>query len=139
MQLFSAEPTIFSKKKKKFAHENFKKQASKVAHNRPKSYFSQSSQAHSPKLIFSYYKYVPRRICLLICELRVRDSRASPAQKSQGLRVVYSNQGIFLGKKSQWVGIICSPPSSLHSAAACIYGKLIFLEFMCLFDKFRLV
>ena len=26
----------------------------------------------------------------------------------------------------------------MHSAAAAIYGKKIFLDFMCLFDKFRL-
>ena len=35
-----------------FTHENFKKWASKVAHNRPKPFFSQSSPAHSPELIF---------------------------------------------------------------------------------------
>ena len=36
---------------------------------RPKPFFSQSSQAHSPqpKIDFSYYKYVSRLICLLIC------------------------------------------------------------------------
>ena len=48
MQLFSADATIFSKKNLNlfFAHENLKKQASKVAHNRP--FFSQTS----PELIF---------------------------------------------------------------------------------------
>ena len=34
MQLFSANPTIF-KKKKKFAPENMKKTPSKIAHNQP--------------------------------------------------------------------------------------------------------
>ena len=35
----------------------------------PNLFFSQSSPAHSPKpkIDFIYYKYVPRRICLLIC------------------------------------------------------------------------
>ena len=46
-----------------------KKRASKVAHNRPRPFFSQSSPAHSPqsRIDYSYYKYVPRHICLLIC------------------------------------------------------------------------
>ena len=29
--------------------------------------------------------------------------------------------------------------AAMHSEAACIYGKFVFLDFMCLFDKFRLV
>ena len=35
----------------------------------PNLFFSQSNLAHSPqlKIDFSYYKYVPRHICLLIC------------------------------------------------------------------------
>ena len=33
-------------------HENLKKRASKVANNQPKPFFSQSSPAHSPELIF---------------------------------------------------------------------------------------
>ena len=50
---------IFKKSLNKFfAHENLKKRASKVAHNRP---------SPQPKIDFSYYRYVPRRICLLIC------------------------------------------------------------------------
>ena len=41
MQLFSADAIVFSKKLKKifFDPEKVKKQASKVAHNRPKSFF----------------------------------------------------------------------------------------------------
>ena len=52
-----------------FTHENLEKCASKVAHNRPKTFFSQSSPGHSqqPKIDFSYHKYVPRLICFLIC------------------------------------------------------------------------
>ena len=42
MQLFSADPTMFSKKIKLFfAHENMKKLRSKAAHNRPQTFFSQ--------------------------------------------------------------------------------------------------
>ena len=54
-----------------FTYGNLKKQASKVAHNWPKPFFSQSSPAYSPqpRIDFSYYKYVPRVICLLICGL----------------------------------------------------------------------
>ena len=41
---------------------------SKVAHNWPKPFFSQSSPQPSPqpRIDFSYYKYVPKHICLLI-------------------------------------------------------------------------
>ena len=42
MQLFSADAIVFSKKKKekKFNPENMKKPLSKVAHNRPPTFFS---------------------------------------------------------------------------------------------------
>ena len=41
MQLFSADATIFKKKiKKKIVPENMKKTPSKVAHNRPRPFFS---------------------------------------------------------------------------------------------------
>ena len=52
MQLFSEDATIFSKKI--FAHENLKKQASKVAHNRPQTFFHSTGPAAqtSPELIF---------------------------------------------------------------------------------------
>jgi hypothetical protein len=41
MQLFSVDPTIFSKENliDFFTHENFKKTTSKVAHNWPKPFF----------------------------------------------------------------------------------------------------
>ena len=56
MQLFSSDTTIFSKKKLNsfFAHENIKKQASKFAHNRPQTFFSQYFPAAqtNPELIF---------------------------------------------------------------------------------------
>jgi hypothetical protein len=53
MQLFSADATIFSKKKKS-AHKKLKKLPSKVAHNRPQTFFSCTGPAAqtSPELIF---------------------------------------------------------------------------------------
>ena len=50
-----------------------KKWASKVAHNRPKLLFSQSSPAYSqqPGIDFSYYKMPGTSICSLICDLYV--------------------------------------------------------------------
>jgi hypothetical protein len=39
-----------------FSHKKLKKPPSKVAHNRPKSFISQSSPAHSPELIFHIIK-----------------------------------------------------------------------------------
>ena len=44
MQFFSADPTMQCLQKNLnlfFAHENIKKRASKVAHNRPQTFFSQ--------------------------------------------------------------------------------------------------
>ena len=70
MQLFSADPTMFSKKINVFfAHENMKKLCSKVAHNRPQTFFSQVRPGcpNQPRIDFSYYKNVPRLVCLLIC------------------------------------------------------------------------
>ena len=54
MQLFSADTTIFFLK---------------IAHNRPQTFFSQVQPGcpNQPRIDFSYYKYVPRLICLLIC------------------------------------------------------------------------
>ena len=70
MQLFSADATIFSKKFEFiFAPENIKKRTSKVAHNQPQTFFSQywPGCPNQPRIDFSYYKYVPRLICLIIC------------------------------------------------------------------------
>jgi hypothetical protein len=39
MQLFSADAIVFSKKKKKYDPENVKNPPSKVAHNRPPTFF----------------------------------------------------------------------------------------------------
>ena len=62
-----------------FAHENFKKQASNVAHNRPKPFFSQSSpvQSQKSKIDFSYHIYVPRHFCLLIWGKKVSKSEVA--------------------------------------------------------------
>ena len=50
MQLVSADATIFSNEKSDLflAHENIKKRASKVAHNRPQTFFSQYCPAAQP-------------------------------------------------------------------------------------------
>ena len=60
MQLFSEDPTIFSKKTLNlfFAHENIKKRASKVGHNRPQIFFHSTGPAAqtSPELIFHILK-----------------------------------------------------------------------------------
>ena len=45
-----------------------KKPPSKVAHNRPLIFFQYwPGCPNQPRIDFSYYKYVPRLICLLIC------------------------------------------------------------------------
>ena len=56
-----------------FVGKKNKKTPSKVAHNRPKPFFSQSSPAHSqqPKIDFSYHKNVPPSICSLNCANRI--------------------------------------------------------------------
>ena len=52
-----------------FYPEKVKKRASKVAHNRPNPFFSQSSPDHNPqpKIDFSYYEISGPDICSLIC------------------------------------------------------------------------
>ena len=52
-----------------FSHKKLKKPLSKVAHNRPQTFFSQvrPSCPNQPRIDFSCHKYVPRRICSLIC------------------------------------------------------------------------
>ena len=52
-----------------FAHENIRKLPSKVAHNRPQTFFFKYwlGCPNQPRIDFSCYKYVPRLICLLIC------------------------------------------------------------------------
>ena len=73
---------VFKKNLKYFFDpKKVKKWASKVAHNRPKPFFSQSRPqptAHSPqpRIDISYYKNVPRRICFpiyrdLMCNITV--------------------------------------------------------------------
>ena len=53
-----------------FAHENIKTRASKVAHNQPQTFFAQAwpDCPNRTRIDFSYYKWVQRLICLLICE-----------------------------------------------------------------------
>ena len=49
-----------------------KKRASTVAHNWPQTFFSQvlPGCANQPRIDFSYYTYVPKLICLLICRMK---------------------------------------------------------------------
>ena len=56
MQLFSADPVVFSKMNFFFDPEKVKKWASKAAPNRPRPFFPQSSPGHSPqpKIDFPY-------------------------------------------------------------------------------------
>ena len=63
MQLFSADAIVF------FDPQNMKKPPSKVAHNRPRPFISQSSPDHSPqpRIDFSYYEISGPDICFLIC------------------------------------------------------------------------
>ena len=61
MQLFSADAMVFSKKLKKkfFDPEKMKKQAKKVAHNRPRPFYftvQPRPTANSPELIFHIMK-----------------------------------------------------------------------------------
>ena len=55
--------------------KTFKKRDTKVSHNHPKPFFhsqvqtSPTQPSPQPKIDFSYYKYVPRHICLLVLVL----------------------------------------------------------------------
>jgi hypothetical protein len=72
MQHFNAAATMFSKKNL-FAHKKLKKTPSKVAHNQPKPFISQSSPAHSPqpRIDFSNHKISGTSICSLICAVGI--------------------------------------------------------------------
>ena len=62
MQLFNV------LKKKKNCPRKHKKPSSKVAHNRPQTFFHVLAWLPKPaQNWFTYYKYVPRRICSLFC------------------------------------------------------------------------
>ena len=70
MQVFSADAMVFSKKNLKnfFDPEKLKKTLKKVAHNRPKPFYSTVQPrptAHSPKLIFHIMKSRDQRSVLL--------------------------------------------------------------------------
>ena len=53
-----------------FAHKKLKKPPSKVAHNRLQFFFFMywPGCPNRPRIDFSCHKYVPRRICSLICD-----------------------------------------------------------------------
>ena len=57
-----------------FSHKKLKKPPSKVAHNRPKPFISQSSPAHGPELIFHIIKCREQASVLLsvsICDTKI--------------------------------------------------------------------
>ena len=69
MQLFSADAIVFSKKINVFFYpKKVKKQASKVAHNRPNPLFFIVQPRPQPRIEFSYYKISGPDICSLICD-----------------------------------------------------------------------
>ena len=57
-----------------------KKPASKVAHNWPRPFISQSSPDHrpQPRIDFSYYEISWPEICSLICDLKLTDQSLPP-------------------------------------------------------------
>ena len=61
MQLFSADASVFKKKKLFFDPENMKKTPSKVAHNRPPNFFFSTANRHktSPNHIFCSIEMSP--------------------------------------------------------------------------------
>ena len=70
MQLFSAGATIFSKTNKKIAHEKNRPQKLLII-SAPNFSLYWPGCPNQPRIDFSCYKYVPRIICLLICDLVV--------------------------------------------------------------------
>ena len=54
MQLFSADPVVFSKMNFFFDPEKVKKWASKVAHNQPRPFYSTVQPWPQPKIDFPY-------------------------------------------------------------------------------------
>ena len=70
MQLFSADPKIFSKEKKILVNTK-KNGPQNLLIISPKLFFHSPAQ---PKIDLSYYKYVARLICLLICDSICADS-----------------------------------------------------------------
>ena len=66
---FSEKKILPKKKKFFFAHKKLKKPPSKVAHNRPRPFLTQSSPDHcpQPRIDFSYYEISGPDICSLIC------------------------------------------------------------------------
>ena len=70
MQLFSADPKIFSKFRLIFVHKNFKNRPQKLLIIGPNPFTSQSSSDYSPqpRIGFSYHEISGPDICSLICD-----------------------------------------------------------------------
>ena len=72
MQLFSADTAMFLFI---FAYENWKKLASKVAHNWPRTFYFTFQPRPQPRIDFSYYEISGPDICSLICDCHSLDSQ----------------------------------------------------------------
>ena len=107
MQLFSADPIIFSKKNvyQFFVHENLKKRSSKITHNRPKPFFSQYSPAHSPELIFHIKNMSQDSFVSLFVQYIFFDRMLN----SMNLEEFYIHLKKCAGRWNHLVGKICPP------------------------------
>ena len=73
MQLFSADAVVFSKKLKFFFDpERVKKRISKVAHNRPRTFYFIVQPRSQPRIDFSYLEILGPDIWSLICVLKAQ-------------------------------------------------------------------
>jgi hypothetical protein len=88
MQLFIADLTMFKKIKKSFfAHENMKKLRSKVAQNRPQTFFSQvwPSCPNQPRIDFSYYQNVSWSVCRIQIGMQIKSTLQNFITKINGI------------------------------------------------------
>ena len=118
MQLFSADATVFSN----FFYENIKKWASKVAHDWPQTFFSQvwPGCPNQPRIDFSYYKYVPRLICLLIC------GKQPSSQSNQGcVSTIYLCLFITMKRAEFRIFMICNGNTSSSLPADKLFKDIL--------------
>ena len=98
MQFFSADATVFSKKKDLFfCLWKLKKQASKVAHNWPQTFFTvMACYPNQPRIDFSYYKYVPKIIWLSVVPYREGFLKTQTFHRADFLLIAVSTLKILL-------------------------------------------
>ena len=97
---FSVQTLQYFQKKIKFIFcpWKLKKRASNVAHNQPQTFFSLywPGCPNHPRIDSSYYKYVPRLICLLICGFNFLPKENTPSGLKKWLsHLFYSNKAYF--------------------------------------------